>query len=65
MLIFITLSPLDNQTGPNLTDCGLLCTLVPLFPKDRADFLLYQESLELLLIPWRLQSILLMTLLKL
>lgn len=40
-----------NQPGLNLPDWGLFCILVPLFPKDRADLLLKQESLELLLIP--------------
>lgn len=59
MLIFIPHSPLDNL---NLTPCSLFCTLVPLFPKDRVDLLFYQESLELQLIPWRLQSNLLSSL---
>lgn len=45
-----------------MTHCSLFCILVPLFPKNRSDLLFYQESLELLLIPWRLQSNLLSSL---
>lgn len=57
MLNFIT--PSDWPKPDRLQPCLHSCSS---FPKDRADLLFYQESLELLLIPWRLQSNLLSSL---
>lgn len=53
--LYHSLAP-DTQPGLTLPDCSLFCILAPLLPKVRTDLLFYQESLELLLIPWRLLS---------